>query len=148
MNAIDNNHLILSYCKAFDIPIDVYQIIFNCLSIDGDGHPCVPSRYFTLNRFKITAGSDSDEDLLKEVPCRKVSWLPGFYCMDGRAKISHFDVYKKNYLLCMDISSAVAVDALDLEPGHHVLDLCCSPGTLGFLFFDADVTHLRVVRST
>ena len=28
----------------------------------------------------------------------------------------------------MDLSSGIAVYALDVQPGDHVLDICCAPG--------------------
>eukprot|EP00300_Choanocystis_sp_HF-7_P019615 c20391_g1_i1.p1 GENE.c20391_g1_i1~~c20391_g1_i1.p1 ORF type:complete len:479 (+),score=101.04 c20391_g1_i1:23-1459(+) len=36
--------------------------------------------------------------------------------------------YLKGYLFGMDAASAAAVIALQLNPTHHVLDICCAPG--------------------
>ena len=37
-------------------------------------------------------------------------------------------VYKRGTVFGIDLASAFAVEALDLQPGLHVLDLCCAPG--------------------
>lgn len=35
----------------------------------------------------------------------------------------------------MDVSSGAAVAVLDIQTGHHVLDLCCAPGRFSFFIF-------------
>lgn len=58
-----------------------------------------------------------------------VKFLPGFFALPGHTKLSHFAGYKAKHLFPMDISSAIAVLALDLSTQKlDVLDLCCSPG--------------------
>lgn len=36
----------------------------------------------------------------------------------------------------MDLSSGIAVYALDVQPGEHVLDICCAPGTISDQLID------------
>lgn len=36
----------------------------------------------------------------------------------------------------MDLSSGIAVYALDVQPGEHVLDICCAPGTISCQMID------------
>lgn len=43
--------------------------------------------------------------------------------------IAHTTAYKSGSILPLDANSVLAVDALCLRPGEHVLDLCCAPGT-------------------
>ncbi|CAG8520474.1 4321_t:CDS:2 [Paraglomus occultum] len=57
-----------------------------------------------------------------------VSGLDGFFRLDGNAKIVGCQAYKDGKIYGIDLSSAIAVYALDLEKGDHVLDLCCAPG--------------------
>ena len=49
----------------------------------------------------------------------------------------HHPFYKNGLISGMDISSAVAVHALSIQPNDHVLDLCCAPG--GKLLFISDL---------
>lgn len=43
--------------------------------------------------------------------------------------IAHTAAYKSGSILPLDPNSVLAVDALKLQVGEHVLDLCCAPGT-------------------
>ncbi|KAI9205760.1 S-adenosyl-L-methionine-dependent methyltransferase [Polychytrium aggregatum] len=66
-----------------------------------------------------------------------VAWLPGFYQFDPSIKIAHLPLYKEGKIYGIDVSSGVAVHALDIKPTDQVLDLCCAPG--GKLCFIADL---------
>ncbi|CEG49202.1 tRNA cytosine-5-methylases and related enzymes of the NOL1/NOP2/sun superfamily [Plasmopara halstedii] len=67
-------------------------------------------------------------------------WLPGFYSLPVSAPLASVDLYKKGEVYGIDISSGYAVKLLNLEPGEHVLDLCCAPGAK--LAMVADLLHL------
>ncbi|KAL3895528.1 MAG: hypothetical protein SGCHY_004650 [Lobulomycetales sp.] len=58
-----------------------------------------------------------------------VEYMPGFYRLPAHLdNINSLPGYKTGQILGMDVSSAIAVAALDLTPEDHVLDLCCAPG--------------------
>ena len=57
-----------------------------------------------------------------------VSWLRGYYCVPSNIKIAGSEAYRNGHLYGIDVSSGAAVAALDVQPGDHVLDLCCAPG--------------------
>lgn len=43
-------------------------------------------------------------------------------------RISKNELYNAGVFMGVDAASVLAVDALDLRPGHAALDLCCAPG--------------------
>jgi 16S rRNA C967 or C1407 C5-methylase (RsmB/RsmF family) len=60
-----------------------------------------------------------------------VNWLPEhfqFYQLDSNITISNSSHYKQGHIYGLDISSAMAVFALDPKCDEHVLDMCCAPG--------------------
>jgi 16S rRNA C967 or C1407 C5-methylase (RsmB/RsmF family) len=78
-------------------------------------------------------------------PCaRAVPWLPAAYevlQVDAHVPLASLREHQLGVLCGMDASSAVAVAALDVSAGMHVLDLCAAPGAkLGLL---ADVMQRR-----
>lgn len=58
-----------------------------------------------------------------------VTWLEGFYSLDADIKVGANPYYKQGWFYGMDVSSGVAINALEIQPSDHVLDLCCAPGT-------------------
>ncbi|OZJ04754.1 hypothetical protein BZG36_01834 [Bifiguratus adelaidae] len=53
----------------------------------------------------------------------------GFYAFKPHGRrLMDCEAYKTNKIFGMDISSALAVAALDIQPDDHILDLCCAPG--------------------
>lgn len=60
--------------------------------------------------------------------CEPVPWLPDFFQLRGDVKIAGSDAYRAGIIYGIDVSSGAAVQALDPQPGEHVLDLCCAPG--------------------
>ncbi|GAA5800496.1 hypothetical protein HPULCUR_005927 [Helicostylum pulchrum] len=46
----------------------------------------------------------------------------------GQKRISDISAYKEHAIFGIDLSSAIAVEALGLEKDDQVLDLCCAPG--------------------
>ncbi|KAF9146564.1 hypothetical protein BGX30_013779 [Mortierella sp. GBA39] len=70
------------------------------------------------------------EELEKQLGT-KVEPVPGLeaFCrLDGQAKLRNTQAYKDGRIFGMDLSSGIAVYALDVQPGEHVLDICCAPG--------------------
>ncbi|KAI8919870.1 S-adenosyl-L-methionine-dependent methyltransferase [Powellomyces hirtus] len=64
-------------------------------------------------------------------PLTPVAWLPptsGFYALAASTRIATCPAYKQRQIYGVDVASGVAVLALDVQPGDHVLDLCCAPG--------------------
>ncbi|CAG8563220.1 12849_t:CDS:2, partial [Acaulospora colombiana] len=57
-----------------------------------------------------------------------VDGIDGFYGLDGRRRIVDCQAYKEGKIFGIDLSSGIAVCALDIQPDDHVLDLCCAPG--------------------
>lgn len=60
-----------------------------------------------------------------------VGWLPKefqFYQLSSDINISNSKYYRQGIIYGLDISSAVAVFALNPNPGEHILDMCCAPG--------------------
>ncbi|KAG0370214.1 hypothetical protein BGZ54_007225 [Gamsiella multidivaricata] len=61
----------------------------------------------------------------------KVEPVPGLeaFCrLSGHVKLRNTQAYKDGRIFGMDLSSGIAVYALDIQPGDHVLDICCAPG--------------------
>lgn len=55
---------------------------------------------------------------------------PRLYALEcSVGNIAHTAAYRSGAILPLDPNSVLAVDALCLRPGEHVLDLCCAPGT-------------------
>eukprot|EP00475_Leptophrys_vorax_P028916 TRINITY_DN4212_c0_g1_i1.p1 TRINITY_DN4212_c0_g1~~TRINITY_DN4212_c0_g1_i1.p1 ORF type:complete len:371 (+),score=89.79 TRINITY_DN4212_c0_g1_i1:4-1116(+) len=55
--------------------------------------------------------------------------LEGFYQISpGSLKIAGSPSYENGSVYGIDLSSGFAVEALSVEPGMNVLDLCCAPG--------------------
>ncbi|KAK9763740.1 hypothetical protein K7432_009338, partial [Basidiobolus ranarum] len=70
------------------------------------------------------------EELKKELNTElwEVPGVLGFYGLDGSVKIAGSQLYKAGKIFGIDLSSGLAVYALDIRPDDHVLDLCCAPG--------------------
>jgi 16S rRNA C967 or C1407 C5-methylase (RsmB/RsmF family) len=94
--------------------------------------------------------------------------MPLFYSLDSDTRIGSLPAYKSGMIVGMDVSSgirfifsnnkAVAVQALDLKPTDHVLDICCAPGAKTCLIaqtvvdgsvtgVDASYTRLAVTKN-
>lgn len=69
------------------------------------------------------------EATLKELPLEKVEWLPGFYSIPSSLKLSNTNAYINAWIYGMDASSALAINALEINENDQVLDICCAPGT-------------------
>ncbi|KAJ1652155.1 hypothetical protein IWQ61_007443 [Dispira simplex] len=63
-----------------------------------------------------------------DAPMHKVPHVPDFWRTAPHVKLSHMEAYIQGYIYGLDITSGLAVLALDLEENDQVLDLCCAPG--------------------
>ena len=62
---------------------------------------------------------------------KPVSWMPKplrFWSLPRDAPLARARAVKLGLLQGMDAASGACVAALGVQPGHRVLDLCCSPG--------------------
>lgn len=57
-----------------------------------------------------------------------LSWLRGFFSLPREAQIAGSRAYQLGKMYGMDAASGAAVQALGVQPGDHVLDLCAAPG--------------------
>ncbi|KAI8078738.1 S-adenosyl-L-methionine-dependent methyltransferase [Halteromyces radiatus] len=61
----------------------------------------------------------------------KVQAMKGFFGIqleDNLPRLVDIAAYQQHTIFGIDLSSAIAVEALELQPDDHVLDLCCAPG--------------------
>ncbi|KAI9911224.1 hypothetical protein PsorP6_009642 [Peronosclerospora sorghi] len=70
-----------------------------------------------------------------------IPWLPGFYSVPVSSPSSRLSLYQDGQMYGIDISSGYAVSLLNIQPGEHVLDLCCAPGAK--LTMIADLLHFQ-----
>ncbi|KXS09013.1 S-adenosyl-L-methionine-dependent methyltransferase [Gonapodya prolifera JEL478] len=100
--------------------------------------PDAPTNRFFRIRADPSQHDEIVRELEKELECTPapVAWLPNFYSIPADVKISSTEAYKKGFIFGMDASSGVAVMALDVQPHHHVLDLCAAPGAKLCLIYD------------
>ncbi|ORZ38962.1 S-adenosyl-L-methionine-dependent methyltransferase [Catenaria anguillulae PL171] len=114
--------LLVKYLNEHSIPLDIYSTP-------------IP-RFFRLH--PAHAASITPADLAADLATPDhphpridpVRWLPGhhFFSIPSTLGLRHSRLYQTGRILGMDVSSAVAVHALDVQPTDHVLDLCCAPG--------------------
>ncbi|KAG1693020.1 hypothetical protein DVH05_024056 [Phytophthora capsici] len=84
---------------------------------------------------------ESDLEAPNDLQPKPVDWLPGFYSLPMTAPLARMSLYKTGQVYGMDISSGYAVTLLKIQPGEHVLDLCCAPGAK--LTMIADLLQLQ-----
>ncbi|KAI9307821.1 S-adenosyl-L-methionine-dependent methyltransferase [Cunninghamella echinulata] len=60
----------------------------------------------------------------------KVKGMNGFFgfILDDNQRLIDIPAYKNQQVFGIDISSAIAVEALNITQNDHILDLCCAPG--------------------
>lgn len=86
----------------------------------------------------------SNEDLVEllEQDCMKIEPVPSVpdaYAVSGFKDIGNNEYFKKGFFAVQDISSMMAVKALDPRPGETILDICSAPG--GKAFYAADMMN-------
>ena len=57
-----------------------------------------------------------------------VAYLPSYYRLAEDRGIAGTEAYQAGLIYGGDVSSGVAIAALDVQPGDDCLDLCCAPG--------------------
>ncbi|ORZ02813.1 S-adenosyl-L-methionine-dependent methyltransferase [Syncephalastrum racemosum] len=71
-------------------------------------------------------------DLRSQLDTDHVWAVPGregvFGFMDNKRRLFDVPAYQARALFGMDLSSIIAVEALDVHPNDHIMDLCCAPG--------------------
>ncbi|CAI5731394.1 unnamed protein product [Hyaloperonospora brassicae] len=92
---------------------------------------------YVLARETAEGGNDSSQGVMPQA----VKWLPGFYSLPLSVPISQVGLYQDGRMYGIDVSSGYAVSLLDIQPGEHVLDLCCAPGAK--LTMIADLLRLQ-----
>jgi hypothetical protein len=114
----------------------------------------VPQRYFTIlpayrsegtiERLQkdICQSQDDHDQLERHDVLNNIKHVPfcrDFFMLAGTTRISQCTAFREGKMLCMDLSSALAVYALQVEQDDHVLDICCAPGI--FRFQDLLIVH-------
>ncbi len=82
---------------------------------------------------------DNDLEKLLEDYCDRiepVASMPDSYAVSGLKDIGNNEHFKNGFFAVQDISSMMAVKALDPQPGETILDICSAPG--GKAFYIAD----------
>ncbi|KAI8380500.1 S-adenosyl-L-methionine-dependent methyltransferase [Choanephora cucurbitarum] len=89
-------------------------------------------RYVRLNTHLPMDKRPTLEDMRQQLctdQVHAVEKLQDFYRIQlGDQRISDTQAYKEHAIFGIDLSSAIAVEALSLEENDQVLDLCCAPG--------------------
>lgn len=93
------------------------------------------------------------EAIEDELQCKlkEVDWLPRFYALPPNVQIANSKAYQEGKVYGIDAASGAAVQALNIIPGDHVLDLCAAPGAklcmiLDLLGDSGSVTGVDVAR--
>ncbi|KAJ0399745.1 hypothetical protein P43SY_009326 [Pythium insidiosum] len=103
----------------------------------GDGALRTEQRFFRVKQSQKDGASAVIarvvEDLRQagvpaEIAPRAVAWVPQFFSLPASVPLARLASYQRGEIYGIDISSGFAVSLLDLQPGEHVLDLCCAPG--------------------
>ncbi|ETW01092.1 hypothetical protein, variant [Aphanomyces invadans] len=136
----DDQELPATTCTKLQLP-EAFMTFVHAHGIDPKVYDVDPSaipRYFrTLDNANIT-----EEQLRAHFPALEiVPWLPNFYAIPSSTPLVTNELYARGHIFGMEASSGYAVSVLDVQPGDHVLDLCCAPGAK--LTMLADVLQKR-----
>ncbi|KAI8082564.1 S-adenosyl-L-methionine-dependent methyltransferase [Gilbertella persicaria] len=89
-------------------------------------------RYVRLNTHLPTEKRPTVHDLRQQLDTEEVYPVKGlenfFRIQLSSKRISDTQAYKDHTIFGIDLSSAIAVEALDIKPDDQILDLCCAPG--------------------
>ncbi|KAG0264937.1 hypothetical protein BG011_005859 [Mortierella polycephala] len=85
-------------------------------------------RYVRLNPDPHLTITPQDLEMELGTKVEPVPGLEAFCRLSGHIKLRNTKAYIEGRIFGMDLSSGIAVYALDVQPGEHVLDICCAPG--------------------
>ncbi|KAG1149465.1 hypothetical protein G6F37_006152 [Rhizopus arrhizus] len=89
-------------------------------------------RYFRINTHIPKDKRPTLKDLKEQLntdQVHKVEGLEDFYSVQlANVRLSDTLAYKEHIIFGIDLSSAIAVEALSINKDDQVLDLCCAPG--------------------
>ncbi|KAI8987720.1 S-adenosyl-L-methionine-dependent methyltransferase [Mycotypha africana] len=91
-------------------------------------------RFVRVNTHLPLNRRPSVEDLRSQLKTDKVYPVEGLedffsiYLNDTKQRISDIPAYKERSIFGIDVSSAIAVKALQIEKDDQILDMCCAPG--------------------
>lgn len=111
---------LMKFCERYDIDPETYL------------NPKIAPRYIWLNPLAPDPIEPSPESVARALslssPPPSVAGLPGWFALDSNTSIAQLEQYKSGRVFAADAASGVAVAVLDVQPGHHVLDVCAAPG--------------------
>jgi 16S rRNA C967 or C1407 C5-methylase (RsmB/RsmF family) len=83
----------------------------------------------TKRYVRLKPGKSKDlAEIMKELPLDPVAWMPDFFSLPIDVKLSSSHSYKGGEVYGLDVSSGLAVRALEITQDDQVLDVCCAPG--------------------
>ncbi|KAJ1918686.1 hypothetical protein IWQ60_007438 [Tieghemiomyces parasiticus] len=118
----------LAFLRAHDLPTDLYDLCRRQYR---------PRRYYRTAAHLTAAQSASLSTAVASqlnATVTAVVGVPGFWSVeplgndDQDVRLSQTAGYQAGDLYGIDVTSGIAVLALEVQPGDHVLDLCCAPG--------------------
>ncbi|MBO5337600.1 MAG: 16S rRNA (cytosine(967)-C(5))-methyltransferase RsmB [Lachnospiraceae bacterium] len=84
-------------------------------------------------RFRIDLSSEEKESLIAAMEAEGVRltqspYLPYVYQLEDVESLSSLPGFDEGVFTVQDVSSALAVEAADIQPGDFVMDICAAPG--------------------
>lgn len=84
-------------------------------------------------RFRIDLSSEEKESLIAAMEAEGVRltqspYLPYVYQLEDVESVSSLPGFDEGVFTVQDVSSALAVEAADIQPGDFVMDICAAPG--------------------
>lgn len=84
-------------------------------------------------RFRTDLTQEKKEELLSDMEkagakATQSTYLPYVYRVEGVESVSSLPGFEEGAFTVQDVSSALAVEAADIQPGDFVMDLCAAPG--------------------
>lgn len=84
-------------------------------------------------RFRTDLPKEEKEHILAQLEntggkLRQSEYLPYIYLMDNVENVNSLPGFAQGYFTVQDVSSALAVEAADIQEGDFVMDICAAPG--------------------
>ncbi|KAF7729681.1 hypothetical protein EC973_004054 [Apophysomyces ossiformis] len=137
MTAINNSSEDASPSNSLQFNIDNLPESFQRFLKENDIDPQIYTvtdlpRFVRWNTHKAAAELPTVEQLREQLQTDKVwavTGMQGFFGVELKdQRLVDISAYKHHKVFGIDLSSAIAVEALEIEKDDHVLDLCCAPG--------------------